>query len=57
MRLLRWIALRILGIKENPFLKIWVAYEHGEHIYIYAGHKGERYIKDKLDLWPRGQKS
>lgn len=48
------LCLKILGIKEEPFLRVWIGTDNmGNPIFIYTGHKGEKIIKDKLDLWPR----
>jgi hypothetical protein len=49
---LRHLALKYLGIKENPFISFGIGNdEHGKPILVYTDRRGEKIIKDKLDLW------
>lgn len=52
--MIKKLCLKILGIKENPFLRICVGYNNGNYIYVYTGREGQKIINDKLDLWPKG---
>lgn len=56
MTLVRRICLRLLGIKESPFLRCSLGQDiSGKPLFFYAGRNAHDLIMDKFDLWPKGR--
>lgn len=52
MKLLRFLALKILDIKERPFIRFSLGEDELYNpIFVYTDRRGEKIIKDKFDLW------